>query len=262
VNALSSPSGLLTPLLTLQGVTKRFNGVVAVDKVDVEIRPGELLSLIGPNGSGKTTLFNCITGYLRPEEGRIMLGNDEITHERPDRIALRGISRTFQNVRIFPGLTVLDNLLVSLQQYQEENLLLRTLHAPRIRHLESEAIERAMSLLEMVQLVDHAQDEAHSLVYGQRKMLEFACSLIPDPRLVLLDEPAAGVSTALVDQMKSYILQLNQQGKTFFVVEHNMGVVMDISQRIIVLDYGLKIAEGSPAEIRDNPQVREAYFGK
>jgi branched-chain amino acid transport system ATP-binding protein len=262
VNTLTPPSSRSTPLLTLHGVTKRFNGVVAVDKVDLEIHPGELLSLIGPNGSGKTTLFNCITGYLRPEEGRILFGEDEITHERPDRIALRGISRTFQNVRIFPGLTVLQNLLLSLQQYQEENLLLRTLHAPSIRHLEVQAIERAISLLEMVQLVDHAQDEAHSLVYGQRKMLEFACSLIPDPRLVLLDEPAAGVSTALVDQMKNYILQLNRQGKTFFVVEHNMGVVMDISQRIIVLDYGQKIAEGSPAEIRDNQRVQEAYFGK
>ncbi|MEJ2598321.1 MAG: ABC transporter ATP-binding protein [Anaerolineales bacterium] len=262
MNALNSLSKLSAPLLSLHGVTKRFNGVVAVDKVDLEIHTGELLSLIGPNGSGKTTLFNCITGYLRPEEGRILLGEDEITHERPDRIALRGISRTFQNVRIFPGLTVLENLLVSLQQYQEENLLLRTLHAPRIRHLEAQAVERAMALLEMVQLADHAQEEAHNLVYGQRKMLEFACSLIPDPQLVLLDEPAAGVSTALVDEMKRYILQLNQQGKTFFVVEHNMGVVMDISQRIIVLDYGQKIAEGAPAEIRDNPQVREAYFGK
>ena len=262
MNTLSSPASSTTALLTLKGVTKRFDGVLAVDRVDLEIHPGELLSLIGPNGSGKTTLFNCITGYLRPEEGQILLGGSEITHERPDRIALRGISRTFQNVRIFPGLTVLENLLVSLQQYQEENLLLRTLHAPRIRHLEAEATERAMMLLEMVQLADHARDEAHSLVYGQRKMLEFACSLIPDPQLVLLDEPAAGVSTALVDQMKHYILQLNQQGKTFFVVEHNMGVVMDISQRIIVLDYGQKIAEGSPSEIRDNPLVREAYFGK
>jgi branched-chain amino acid transport system ATP-binding protein len=262
VSELSTKMGSLPPLLTLQGVTKRFNGVVAVDRVDLEISPGELLSLIGPNGSGKTTLFNCITGYLRPEEGRILLGESDITHERPDRIALRGISRTFQNVRIFPGLTVLENLLVSLQQYQEENLLLRTLHAPSIRHLEAQAVERAMALLDMVQLASHAREEAHSLVYGQRKMLEFACSLIPDPQLVLLDEPAAGVSTALVDEMKRYILQLNQQGKTFFVVEHNMGVVMDISQRIIVLDYGQKIAEGSPTEIRDNPQVREAYFGK
>lgn len=256
------PSKTQSPLLKLSGVTKRFNGVVAVDHVDMEIYPGELLSLIGPNGSGKTTLFNCITGYLRPEEGSIRLGESEITHERPDKIALRGISRTFQNVRIFPGLTVLENLLVSLQQYQEENLLLRALHAPSIRHLEAKAVERAMSLLEMVYLADHSHEPAHSLVYGQRKMLEFACSLIPDPQLVLLDEPAAGVSTAMVDQMKHFILQLNQQGKTFFVVEHNMGVVMDISQRIIVLDYGVKIAEGPPSAIQNNPKVREAYFGR
>ena len=121
MNALSSPASSTAALLTLKGVTKRFDGVLAVDRVDLEIHPGELLSLIGPNGSGKTTLFNCITGYLRPEEGHIFLGGSEITHERPDRIALRGISRTFQNVRIFPGLTVLENLLVSLQQYQEEN---------------------------------------------------------------------------------------------------------------------------------------------
>lgn len=250
------------PLLALSGVTKRFNGVVAVDHVDLEIRPGELVCLIGPNGSGKTTLFNCITGFLTPEEGRILLGEADITHERPDRIALRGISRTFQNVRIFPGMTVLENLLVSLQQFQEENLLLRTLHAPRIRRLDAGGIDRAMHLLELVQLADHAHEEAYNLVYGQRKLLEFACSLIPDPVLVLLDEPAAGVSTALVNQMKQLILQLNQQGKTFLVVEHNMGVVMDISQRIIVLDYGVKIAEGLPGEIQKNPQVREAYFGR
>jgi branched-chain amino acid transport system ATP-binding protein len=255
-------ANVVNPLLKLSGVTKRFNGVVAVDHVDVEIRPHELLSLIGPNGSGKTTLFNCITGFLQPEEGHILFGDSEITNHRPYRIALRGISRTFQNVRIFPGLTVLDNMLVSLQQFQEENLLLRALHTPGIRRLDADAKDRAMSLLEMVRLADHYSEEASSLVYGQRKMLEFACCLIPDPKLVLLDEPAAGVSTGLVDLMKQLILELNKQGKTFLIVEHNMGVVMDISQRIIVLDYGVKIAEGTPGEIQGNQLVREAYFGR
>ena len=250
------------PLLEVRGLTKRFSGVVAVNRVDMAVRQGELVSLIGPNGSGKTTLFNCITGFLRPEEGKVLFGGEDITHERPDRIALRGICRTFQNVRIFPGLTVLENMLVSVQQHQEDNLLRRTLHTPGIRRLEASAREQALDLLERVNLAHLRDEEAHSLVYGQRKMLEFACALIPAPDLIMLDEPAAGVSTSMVDQMKQYILALNQQGKTFLVVEHNMGVVMDISQRIIVLDYGQKIAEGPPSAIQQDERVREAYFGR
>lgn len=251
-----------TPVLALDGLTKRFNGVTAVDHVDMALYDGELLSLIGPNGSGKTTLFNCVTGFLKPEEGTITFNGHDITSERPDKVALRGISRTFQNVRIFPGLTVFDNLMLALQQHQEDNLLARAVRSGRIRRLEGESAEQVDELLEQVGLTALRDEKAHNLVYGQRKMLEFACAVIPDPPLVMLDEPAAGVSTSMVDQMKAYILELNRQGKSFLVVEHNMGVVMDISQRIVVLDYGKKIAEGTPEEIQQNEQVREAYFGR
>ena len=250
-----------SPLLVVRGLLKRFNGVVAVDHVDMVVNQGELVSLIGPNGSGKTTLFNCVTGFLTPEAGQVSFRDEEITGARPDRIALKGISRTFQNVRVFPGLTVLDNLILSVQQHQEDSILKRALRTAQIRRLEAESTERAEFLLEKVGLAHMRDAPAHDLVYGQRKMLEFACALISDPELIMLDEPAAGVSTALVDHMKRYILELHKQGKSFLVVEHNMGVVMDISERIVVLDYGKKIAEGKPREIQENELVREAYFG-
>ncbi|MCC6146235.1 MAG: ABC transporter ATP-binding protein [Anaerolineaceae bacterium] len=229
--------------------------------MNIEVKPGELLSIIGPNGSGKTTLFNCITGFLRPEEGRIYYQEKEITRLPPDKISLMGIGRTFQSVSIFPSLTVLDNVLVSVQQHQEENNLKRILHTKDIQLLEEKAKEMAFDLLEKVKLYELRNELAENLVYGQRKLLEFICVLISDPKVIMLDEPAAGVNTSMVDEMKKFILDLNAEGKTVLLVEHNMGVVMDISQRIIVLDHGKKIAEGLPEEIRNNEQVQEAYFG-
>ncbi len=250
------------PMLEVKGLSKHFIGVTALNKVDMVVYPGELVSLIGPNGSGKTTFFNCITGILRPEEGQVIFNGKDLTRLRPDKIALNGIGRTFQHVSVFPGLTLLENLLVSLQQHQEENLFKRVLHTPELQKLEIKSIECAEKMLEMIDLVPLRDEKAETLVYGQRKMLEFACTLISEPDLIMLDEPAAGVNTAMVDQMKKYILDLNQKGKTFLIVEHNMGVVMDISQRIVVLDHGEKIAEGTPEEIRNNELVLEAYFGK
>jgi len=249
-------------LLEIRGLVKRFLGVTAVDQVDLIVEPGELVSLIGPNGSGKTTLFNCVTGYLAADGGRVLFRGRDLTNAAPHRVARLGVARTFQQVSVFPRLSALENLLVFLQQHQEEHLLARLLRTPRLQRLEAEAVERARRLLDLVGLTDKADAGAGSLSYGQRKLLAFAAALMPDPDLLLLDEPAAAVNPTMINQMKDHILALHRQGKTVLLVEHNMEVVMDISQRVVVLDHGQKIAEGSPEAIRRNSQVIEAYFGR
>jgi ABC-type branched-subunit amino acid transport system ATPase component len=248
-------------LLEVRGLTKRFLGVTAVDAVDLVVETGELVSLIGPNGSGKTTLFNCVTGYLAADAGQVRLRGHDVTGAAAHRIARLGVSRTFQLVSVFPRLSALENLLTFLQQHQEEHLVARLMRTRRIRRLEAFAIERARSLLDAVGLGARADHAAGSLSYGQRKLLAFAAALMPDPDLLLLDEPTAAVNPTTINQMKEHIRDLHRQGKTVLLVEHNMDVVMDISQRIVVLDHGQKIAEGSPEAIRRDPRVIEAYFG-
>ncbi|MBI2203931.1 MAG: ABC transporter ATP-binding protein [Candidatus Rokubacteria bacterium] len=249
-------------LLEIRGLVKRFLGVTAVDAVDLTVERGELVSLIGPNGSGKTTLFNCVTGYLASDAGHVAFDGRTVTRAAPHRVARLGISRTFQQVSVFGRLTALENLLVFLQQHQEEDFFARLVRTRRVRRLEADAIARARTLLDLVGLGARADAPAGSLSYGQRKLLAFAAALMPDPELLLLDEPAAAVNPTMINQMKDHILGLHRQGKTVLLVEHNMDVVMDVSQRIVVLDHGQKIAEGTPDAIRRDPRVIEAYFGR
>ena len=249
-------------LLEVRGLVKRFLGVTAVDAVDLAVEAGELVSLIGPNGSGKTTLFNCVTGYLRGDGGSVRFAGHDITRAAPHRVARLGLSRTFQHVSVFGRLSALENLLVFLQQHQEESFLARLVRTPRLRTLERAAVERARALLDLVGLGAREHAAAGSLSYGQRKLLAFAAALMPDPDLLLLDEPAAAVNPTTINQMKEHILAFSRQGKTVLLVEHNMDVVMDISRRIVVLDHGQKIAEGPPESILRDPRVIEAYFGR
>jgi len=249
-------------LFEARGITKRFLGVTAVDAVDLTVEAGELVSLIGPNGSGKTTLFNCVTGYLAPDAGRVLFRGHDVTGVAAHRIARLGLGRTFQLVSVFPRLSALENLLTFLQQHQEESVVARLVRTPRVRRFEAAAIDRARTLLESVGLAARANAPAGSLSYGQRKLLAFAAALMPNPDLLLLDEPAAAVNPTMIQQMKEQIRALHRQGKAVLLVEHNMDVVMDISQRVVVLDHGQKIAEGPPEAVRRDAKVVEAYFGR
>jgi len=231
-------------ILELRDVTKRFGGVTAVNRCSLRLAPGKIYGLIGPNGSGKTTLFNCITGLEVREEGEIRFRGERIDGLRPHQVTRRGIGRTFQVIRIFPELTALENLLVVTWSPFDG------------------ALRRARELLELVTL-DRLQDEyAGNLSYGQQKLLEFARILMTDPDLILLDEPAAGVNRTLLNELLQAIRNLRSQGKTVFIVEHDMKVIMDLSEKIFVLNYGENIAEGPPEVIQADERVIEAYFGR
>jgi neutral amino acid transport system ATP-binding protein len=250
------------PLLEVRGMQKNFLGVKALDDVNLHVNGGEIVGLIGPNGSGKTTLFNCITGQYQPDNGQVVFGGRDITRWPSHRIALSGLARTFQLVQIFPGLTVRENLLVALQEHQERNVLARYFRFPSVQRGEVYARQRADQVLAEFGLSEKSQDLASTLSYGQRKLLEFAAVLMYQPEIILLDEPAAAVNPTMIENMKAHVRRCNRDGTAFLIIEHNMSVVMDICRRVVVLDHGIKIAEGSPDMIQRDPVVLEAYFGR
>src|ERR1700676_1192127 len=263
VEQIRDHSGL--PLLDLQSVSKHFGGLAAVQDVNLQIWPGEIISVIGPNGAGKTTVFNLITGIYSPTEGNIAISGKSIVGLNPDQVLVRGIARTFQNIRLFNNMTVLENVLVGQHTQLKANVMGSLFHFPSVVREEVEARRRAIELLSFFAptLVERQEEYVINLSYADRRRIEIARALAAKPKLLLLDEPTAGMNEAETLEAVKYIRRLRDElGLTILLIEHKLAVTMGMSDRIAVLDYGRKIAEGLPEEVRNNQLVIDAYLGK
>ena len=252
----------MSKTLSFKDVTLKFGGITALNSVSFDVKPGELYAIIGPNGAGKTSIFNCISGIYRPTEGEVIYGSNSLVELRPDQVANLGIARTFQNIELFENMTVIDNILFGAHRQLNYGAISSLFYTKKVRNSEREAREIAEDIIDFLEIEQYRYSYILSLPYGVQKRVELGRAIAMDPDIVLLDEPAAGMNSEETEDIARFIIDLHEERKkTIILVDHDMNMVMDIAQRVMVLNFGEKLAEGVPKEIVSNENVIEAYLG-